>query len=501
MVMAARLRDGVAACATRRSVARAAGLRDAPSLAAAGGRGDHARMSLASDSLQEQAHRHLLMHFTRNGAFGPGRTPLLVLERGEGPYVFDTDGRRYLDGLSSLFCCQIGYSHGEEMAAAAGEQLATLGFNTNWATAHPPAIRLATALAERAPGDLNRVFFTSGGSESVEAAWKIVRQYQIARGEPQRTKAIARDVAYHGVTLGALSFTGVRAMKEPFGPSPVPVVRVSNTNAFRDPDPDGLGARLLDELERTIVEAGPETVAMVIAEPVQNAGGCLVPPDGYWPGVRALCDTYGIALVADEVITGFGRIGEWFAVSRYGAEPDLVTCAKGLTSAYAPMGAVLVSDRIAEPLYADGRMLLHGITFGGHPVSAAVALRNLEIFERDGVLDNVRAHEPWLRARLEAIRGRVPIVGDVRGAGYFWALELVRDAQGARFDGEERERLLQDFLPARLLEEGLIARPDGRGDAVLHLAPPLVCGETELEELAAKAEAVLADASERFFAA
>jgi adenosylmethionine-8-amino-7-oxononanoate aminotransferase len=459
--------------------------------------------SVATESLQDKAHRHLLMHFTRNGAYGPGGKELLVLERGEGAYVFDTAGKRYFDGLSSLFCCQVGYSFGEEMAAVAGRQLSSLAFNTNWATAHPPAIELAAALAERAPGDLNRVFFTNGGSESVEAAWKIVRQHYLAKGEPQRTKAIAREIAYHGVTLGALSFTGVRPMKEPFGAAPIPVVRVSNTNPFRAPDGDdeaAMCARLLDEMERTIIEAGPETVAMVIAEPVQNAGGCLTPPAGYWPGLRALCDRWGIALVADEVITGFGRIGEWFAASRYEVEPDLITLAKGITSAYAPMGAVLVSDRIAAPLYDDGRMLLHGITFAGHPVSAAIALQNLEIFEREGVIDNVREQEPYLRELLEGIQSRVPLVGDVRGAGFFWALELVRDEANGRFSAEEREKLLRGFLTGRLLEEGLIARPDDRGDAVLHLAPPLVCTREELREMADKAEAVLSDASARFYA-
>jgi adenosylmethionine-8-amino-7-oxononanoate aminotransferase len=253
-------------------------------------------------------------------------------------------------------------------------------------------------------------------------------------------------------------------------------------------------------MERTIVETGPETVAMIIAEPVQNAGGALVPPDGYWAGLRELADRYGIALVADEVITGFGRIGEWFASARFGPAPDVITLAKGITSAYAPMGAVVVSDRIAEPLYDDGRMLLHGITFGGHPVAAAIALRNIEIFEREGVLENVREHEGYLRDRLEDLRERVPIVADVRGAGYFWALELVRDADATRFDAEARERLLRGFLAGRLLEEGLIARPDDRGDAVLHLSPPLICGRRELDEMVAKTEAVLADASERFFA-
>lgn len=454
-------------------------------------------------SLQERAHRHLLMHFTRNGAYGPGGAELLVLERGEGPYVFDTEGRRYFDGLSSLFCSQIGYSHGEEMAAVAAEQLTTLAFNTNWGTAHPPAIELAEAIAERAPGDLNRVFLTNGGSESVEAAWKIVRQCHIANGEPQRVKAIARDIAYHGVTLGALSFTGVAKMKEPFGEPPIPVVRVSNTNRFRAPDGDDEAAfcgRLLDEMERAIVETGPETVAMIIAEPVQNAGGCLVPPAGYWAGLRELADRYGIALVADEVITGFGRIDGLFATPALGAVPDVITVAKGITSAYAPMGAVIVSDRIAEPLYQDGRMLLHGITFGGHPVAAAIARRNIEIFEREGVVENVRAHEGYIRDRLGELRDRLPIVGDVRGAGFFWALELVRDSADTPFhDADERERLLRGFLGPRLIEEGLIARPDDRGEAVLHLAPPLICGRAELDEMVARTEAVLADASERFF--
>src|ERR1700754_832125 len=458
--------------------------------------------TVGTDPPHEQAPRHRLMHFTRTGVFGPDGKPLLVLERGEGAYVFDTEGNRYFDGLSSLFCCQIGYSYSEEMAAVASAQMSTLAFNTNWATAHPPAIRLAAALAERAPGDLNRVFFTNGGSESVEAAWKIVRQHSLAKGEPQRTKAIAREIAYHGVTLGALSFTGVRTYKEPFGAAPIPVVRISNTNPYRDPDAGddaALTARLLDELERTIVEAGPETVAMLIAEPVQNAGGCLVPPEGYWPGLRELCDRYGIALVADEVITGFGRIGEFFASSRYGVAPDLITCAKGITSAYAPMGAVIVSDKIAEPLYEEGRMLMHGITFAVHPVAAAIALRNVEIFEREGVLENVRALEPFIAEGLGRIQARLPIVGDVRGAGFFWALELVRDADNARFSAEEREKLLRGFIAGRLLEEGLIARPDDRGDAVLHLAPPLISTRAELEEMADKTEAVLADASAKFF--
>jgi adenosylmethionine-8-amino-7-oxononanoate aminotransferase len=455
-------------------------------------------MELTHETLQSEAHEHLLLHFARNGAYGPGANELLVLDRGEGPYVFDTGGRQYIDALSSLFCSQLGYSYGEEMTAAAAAQLNRLPFNTNWGTAHPPAIELAEKIASLAPGRLEKVFFTSGGSESVEAAWKIARLYHLANGEPQRTKAIARDIAYHGVSLGALSFTGVRNMKEPFGPAPVPVRHVSNTNAFRAPDGDDEAAfcrRLLEEIEQTILAEGPDTIAMLIAEPVQNAGGCLVPPAGYWPGLREICDRYGILLAADEVICGFGRLGEWFGSQRFGVEPDLLTVAKGLTSAYAPMGAVIVGDQVAAPLYEDKRTLLHGITFGGHPLSAAIALKSIEIFERDGVLENVRAQEPGLRERLDTLRS-LPIVGDVRGAGFFWAVELVSDDAGSPWGAEDRERLLRGYMPGALLKAGLIARADDRGDAVLQVAPPLICDASVLDEIVARMAEVLSGAGE-----
>jgi adenosylmethionine-8-amino-7-oxononanoate aminotransferase len=435
-----------------------------------------------------------LLHFSRNGAYGPQGHGLLVLERGEGPYVFDTAGRRYVDGLSSLFCAQIGYSYGAEMAQVAREQLERLPFSTVWGTAHPRALELGERLAGLAPDGFGKVFFTSGGSESVEAAWKIVRQFHNANGDTQRRKAIARHIAYHGVTLGALSLTGVEGFKEPFGPPAIETRHVSNTKPPRsDLSGEELTRTLLDELEQAVLAEGPETVAMIIAEPVQNAGGCLVPPPGYWPGLRQIADRYGILLVADEVITGCGRLGEWFGVTRYGATPDLITIAKGLTSAYAPMGAVLVSDRVAAPLYEDKRLLLHGITFAGHPLSAAIALKNIEIFARDGVLENVRAHESGLAKRLESLR-ELPIVGDVRGAGFFWAAELVKDENGAPFDADERERLLREFMPGRLLEAGLIARGDDRGDPVLQIAPPLISTDSVLDEIVEAMRAVLQDA-------
>ncbi len=451
-------------------------------------------MELSHDGLQRAAHDHLLLHFSRNGAFGPGRGELLVLDRGEGCHVWDTHGRRYVDGLSSLFCCQLGYSYGAEMAEAAREQLVKLPFNTNWATAHPASIELAERVAGIAPAGMEHVFFTSGGSEAVESAWKLVRQYHLANGEPERRKAIARRTAYHGVTLGALSFTGVEPFREPFGPPAVPTRHVSNTNAFRSPLQGAeLTRALLDEFEQALLAEGPETVAMIIAEPVQNAGGCFVPPEGYWQGLRELADRHGILLVADEVITGFGRLGEWLGVHEYDARPDLITVAKGLTAAHAPMGAVIVSERVAAPLYEADRTLLHGITFAGHPLAAAIALKSMEIFERDRVLENVRALEGHLAERLEQLRA-LPIVGDVRGTGFFWALELVRDADGTAFEAEDKQRLVKGFMPGRLLEAGLIARADDRQDAVVQLAPPLVADAEVLDEIVDALASVLEDA-------
>jgi adenosylmethionine-8-amino-7-oxononanoate aminotransferase len=449
---------------------------------------------MTHDELQQAANDHLLLHFSKQGV-----EDLLVLERGEGPYVFDTKGKRYIDALSSLFCSQIGYSYGEEMAAAAARQLTTLAFNTNWGTAHPAAIELAQRLAGEAPGDLNRVFFTSGGSESVEAAWKLCREYHLANGQPQRTKAIARDIAYHGVTLGALSFTGVQRFKEPFGAAPIDVTHVSNTNSFRGDgggpitDPAAFCARLLAEVEEAIEAAGPDEVALIIAEPVQNAGGCLTAPPGYWQGLRDLADRCGALLMADEVITGCGRLGEWFGIAREGVAPDLVSLAKGLTSAYAPMGAVVAAERVVAPLVARGQVFRHGITFGGHPVSAAIALTNMDIFERDGVLANVRALEGHLEERLRDLLA-LPIVGDVRGRGFFWAVELVKDEDNGTFDQTERDRLLRGFLPGRLREAGLIARADDRGDSVLQIAPPLISDRALLDRIVDGLGDVLTDA-------
>ena len=448
--------------------------------------------SMTHDQLQQQAQDHLLLHFSKQKI-----DDLLVLERGEGPYVFDTRGNRYIDALSSLFCSQIGYSYGEEMAAAAAAQLTSLAFNTNWGTAHPAAIELAARLAGVAPPGMDHALFTSGGSESVEAAWKLAREHYEAVGQPQRRKAIARDIAYHGVTLGALSFTGVQRFKAAFGRAPIDVTHVRNTNMFRGrpdggrvTDPAAFCQDLLREVEDAIVAAGPEEVALIIAEPVQNAGGCLVAPPDYWRGLRAIADRYGILLMADEVIAGCGRLGEWIATGREGITPDLVSLAKGLTSAYAPMGAVLAADRVVAPIVERDAVVRHGITFGGHPLSAAIALKNMEIVDRDGILDNVRALTPHLAESLSALLA-LPIVGDVRGDGFFWALELVKDEGNTRFSEAERDRLLRGYLPGRLLEAGLIARADDRGDAVLQIAPPLISDQAVLDDIVARLGDVL----------
>jgi len=440
--------------------------------------------------LQEQARRHLWMHFTPMGAYRDSEVP--ILERGEGCYVFDVHGNRYLDGLSALFCVNAGHGR-TELGEAAARQAAELGFYTNWTYAHPRSIELATRIAALAPGDLNRVFFTSGGSEAVESAWKLCRAFHKLNGEAQRTKIVARELAYHGTTLGALAATGITALRQPFEPLTPGAVHAPNTNSYRWPaDRDPLWAA--DQIEHRIEFEGPETVAAVILEPVQNAGGCLPPQEGYFQRVREICDRHGVLLISDEVVCSWGRLGTWFGCQRYEYQPDLITTAKGLTSAYAPMGAVIASDRVAEPFMAEGKMFVHGLTFGGHPMAAAVAQANIDILEREGLNAHVQEKEPELRGMLEGLR-ELPIVGDVRGAGFFCAIELVKDQETkGTFSDEESDRLLRGFLSGELYRQGLICRADDRGDPVIQLAPPLIADTEQFEEIDAVLRRVLIDA-------
>jgi adenosylmethionine-8-amino-7-oxononanoate aminotransferase len=447
--------------------------------------------------LQQAARDHLWLHFTRMGTYGRSDVPIIV--RGDGCYLEDANGKRYLDALAGLFAVQIGYSHGEEIGRAALEQMKELPFYTNWSYAHPRAIELAHEVAQLAPGDLNRVFFVSGGSEAVESAWKLARAYHGARGE-RRWKAIARRTAYHGTTMGALSINGIAALKNEYEPLVPETIHVRNTNRYHRPPEEteeAFTAFLLVDLEQAIVAAGPSTVAMVIMEPVQNAGGSFTPPAGYFQGVREICDRYGILLCADEVITGFGRLGSWFGSELYDIRPDLVTCAKGLSSAYAAIGAVIAADRVFEPFRSEKAMYSHGITFGGHPVMCAIALANIEIIKRERVVENVRENESYFRGALEQLK-ELEIVGDVRGTGYFYAIELVRDKETREtFSDAESETLLRGFLSPRLFERGLICRADDRGDPVVQISPPLVARREEIDELTGTLGEVLAEAQER----
>ena len=445
---------------------------------------------LAAGNLQENARKHLWMHFTRMGAFDEAHEiPIIV--RGDGCYVFDQHGRRYLDGLSALYCVNIG--HGRAAVAQAGaDQGAELGFFTNWGYAHPKAIELATRIATLAPGDLNRVFFTSGGSESVDSALKLCRQYHKLTGNPGRYKVISRKLAYHGTTMGALTATGIPDARRPFEPLFPGSAHVPNTNPYRPEVADPAEA-----IREKIEFEGPETVSCVILEPMQNSGGCFGPPPGYFQKVREICDEYGILFISDEVICSWGRLGTWFGAQRYDYLPDIITTAKGLTSSYAAMGAVIATDRVFEPFVSGKNSFLHGITFGGHPMSSAIALANLDVFEEEDLLGNVRANESAFEAMLDSLRD-IPIVGDVRGTGYFWAVELVRDkATKETFTEDECEWLLRDFLSAQIFERGLICRADDRGDPVIQLAPPLIAGPEQFEEIRSVLRPVLEAASEK----
>jgi adenosylmethionine-8-amino-7-oxononanoate aminotransferase len=434
---------------------------------------------------QALAKAHLMLHFSDMAAYA--ERPIPIIERGEGCRVIDDAGNRYIDGLSGLYCTNLGHSHGDELGRAAHEQMRALPFTSNWTVAHPRSIELAARIADLAPAGLERVFFTSGGSEAVESAWKLALQYHQANGEPGRRKAIARKDAYHGVTLGALSFTGIPVCRDPFEPMAIPVTHVSNTNAYRHPegeDETRFTAALLEEVETAITEEGPETVAMLIAEPVQNAGGSLVPPAGYWQGLREICDRHGVLLCSDEVICAFGRLGYWFGAEAFGYQPDLITFAKGLTGAHFALGGLLISDRVAAPFLDGTADYMHGLTFGGHPVGSAVALAALDVYERDGILENVRANEPHARAGLESLRD-IPIVGDVRGMGHFFSIEVVRDqATKQALTGPEAEWLLKDVLSAALWDRGLICRLDDRADPIVQIAPPLVADAALFDEIA-----------------
>jgi adenosylmethionine-8-amino-7-oxononanoate aminotransferase len=434
--------------------------------------------------------RHLWLNFSPMSSY-TFENEVAVIVRGEREYVYDSRGKKYLDGVSSLLNTQVGHGR-EELIRAVAAQHEKIGYFPLWGYAHEPAIRLAARLARLAPGDLNRVFFTTGGAEANETAWKLARQYYRLLGKSGKYKVISRDQAYHGTAMGALSITGIDPIKLPFEPLVPGGVRVMNTNHLRlEKDPLTWGREAADDIEAALLREGPDTVAMVVLEPVQNAGGCLVPPRGYFEKVREICDLYDVLLVIDEVITSFGRLGYWFASEKYNIAPDIITCAKGMTSAYAPIGAMIASDRLMEPFREQQEIFLHGYTFSGHPVSCAVALANIDLLEGEGLLEHVRTTSERLRGRLESLFA-LDVVGDVRGDGFFFAIELVKHREGLeRFSPQEALILLYEKVAPMMYERGLIARVEADPDPVIVVAPPLTSGDTEFDLIAAVLRDVL----------
>jgi adenosylmethionine-8-amino-7-oxononanoate aminotransferase len=416
---------------------------------------------------------NLMLHFT---PYAEDWSKLPVIVSGEGSYVTDDKGNTFIDGLAGLFTTQVGHGR-TELADAASRQMKELGFFPNWSFQHPRSLELAAKISEIAPGDLNSTFFVSSGSEAVETVIKLARQYHKANGEPGRYKIISRDVAYHGTTMGALSVTGLPGFKAPFEPLPSGFFHVQNTQQ----DPEGAA----DAIEQMIETEGPELVAAVILEPVQNAGGCLVPPPDYWRRVREICDKHGVLLASDAVICAFGRLGEWFGIERFDVVPDMTSFAKGVTSGYLPMGGVVVNDRIASTLKENASMFMHGSTFGGHPVSSAVALENIAIMEREKLLQNVHDLEGHFGDELKRMAADHPIVKEVRGMGFFWSVEINPEhPDGTPLAEDEYQKYFKGVVSRKLVEGGLICRFDDKDDPVIQYSPALVSDREVLSRIA-----------------
>lgn len=433
--------------------------------------------------LEQSAKDNMFLHFTQHKPLLEGTLPIIV--KADGHHFWDIDGKRYLDGISSLFSVNAGHGR-KEIADAAYEQMRQLEFFPIWSHAHPKAVELSERILSYAPKNLSRVFFTTGGGEGNETAWKLAKQYFKTQGKPLKHKVITRQVAYHGTSHGALSLTGIPAMKKAFEPLVPSTFRVPNTNWYRAPEEfeteEAFALWAADRVEEMILFEDPDTVAAFFLEPVQNSGGCFTAPKVYFERIREICDKYDVLIVADETIDAFGRCGAMFASNRFDFEPDMLVCAKGLTSAYAPLGALLMTEKLFEP-FKNGELFPHGYTYGGHAVSCAVALANLDIFDKEDLVGHVQQNEAAFKATLEKLKD-LPIVGDVRGIGYFWAIELVKNKETKEtFTERECDILLRDILSHRMFEEGLYCRSDDRGDPVIQLAPPLTVGQAEFDEM------------------
>ncbi|MGC9417867.1 MAG: aspartate aminotransferase family protein [Rhodovulum sp.] len=428
--------------------------------------------------------------------FYQGRARKPVLDQARGVYMWDVDGKRYLDGSSGAMVCNIGHSN-PHVLNAMREQMerATFGYRLHFET--EASEKLAAITASRTPDGLNKVFFVSGGSEAVESAMKLARQWAVSTGQGQRWKVISRKPSYHGCTLGALAITGYAPLTAPFDPMMRPMPKIPAPRAYLDgldPNDPLTGLHYADMLEECLLQEGPETVLAFMVEPVGGAStGALVPPTGYMERVREICDTYGILMIADEVMTGVGRTGRFLATEHWGITPDMIVMSKGYAAGYVPLGAMVAHERLVEPVLDEGGFQ-HGFTYAGNPLACAAGVAVLEEVDRQGLCANAEAMGTVLKARLEGLMARYPIVGDVRGKGLLLAFEFVSDPVTLR--PLPRELAAHDRFVAIAYENGLIVysrrtRGGIEGDHIL-VCPPLIVTEAHIEEIVAKLDTSLA---------
>lgn len=427
---------------------------------------------------------HHLHPFTNTGALNAKGAR--VISKGEGVWLWDTEGNKILDGMAGLWCVNMGYGR-QELVDAATRQMQELPYyNTFFQTTHAPAAALAQAIASVTPGDLNRIFFAGSGSEAVDTMIRLVRHYWSVVGKPYRNIIIARENGYHGSTIGGASLGGMKGMHAQGGPL------VPNIEHIRQPywygeagdlSEEDFGKACAQALEERILKVGPENVAAFVGEPIQGAGGVIVPPANYWREIQAVCRKYGILVVADEVICGFGRTGSWFGSQTLDIEPDLITMAKGLSSGYLPIAAVALSDRIADALIAQDDDFNHGFTYSGHPAAAAVALENIRLMKAENIVDYVGTDiGPYFQQQLRATLAEHPLVGHIEGVGLMAGMALVQDKASRKAFPEDANAGM--VCRNHCFENGLIMR--AVGDRMV-LAPPLVISRSEVDELCEKA--------------
>ncbi len=446
-------------------------------------------LSNSAERLKALDSRHHLHPFTDFKALAEAGGPR-VITRGEGAWIEDADGRRILDAMAGLWCVNVGYGR-EELARAAYDQLRELSFYHGFfKTTTAPAVELAAKLATLTPPGLSRAFFANSGSEANDTIVRMVRHYWNLKGKPRKKAFVSREYGYHGTTMASISLGGMDAMHGQ-GDLPMPgfhhVMPPYGFEYGAGMDAEGFGRLAARAVEEKILALGPENVAAFIGEPVQGAGGVIIPPDSYWPEIQRICREHDILLIADEVICGFGRLGHWFGCQRYGIEPDFMTLAKGITSGYLPLSAVMVGDRVAETLIEEGGEFYHGFTYSGHPVPCAVGLANIALIEREGLVERVREDiGPYLRSKLEEALAGHPIVGEIRTEGLIGAIEIVKDRRTReRFPGKGKVGLMaRDHCFAN----DLIMR--GVRDTLV-FAPPLTLTHAEADRMAVLAKRAL----------